>query len=202
MRFAPSCVAREALRKEARCVSDGLLVGYVGRDHSVKDLPTLIAAFARIGAAVPRVRFVMAGSGLEPGNVALADLIRRSGLTDRVTLLGAREDMAGLYPGLDLLVLSSRFEGFPNVLLEAMCCAVPCVSTRAGDAAEIIGACERVVAAGDAEKLAASAVDVLTLPEKTRESLGAASRRRIVERYGVERCVDAYADLYLRMIER
>jgi glycosyltransferase involved in cell wall biosynthesis len=201
-RFAPSCAARQALRNEVGCVGDEPLVGYVGRDHRVKDIPTLVRAFAQIRAACPRARFVMAGSGLEPSNVGLADLIRRSGLSDAVSLLGTQDDLSGFYPGLDLLVLSSRFEGLPNVLLEAMCSAVPCVSTDAGDAVQIIGSRDRVVGVGDSERLASSALGILTLPTESRESMGAACRRRVVERYGIERCANAFADLYLRMIGR
>lgn len=199
-RFAPSSSARLALREEVGCGDDELLVGYVGRDHRVKDIPTLLQAFARISAACPRARFVMAGGGLEPANAALTDLIRRLGLSATTSLLGTRGDMARFYPGLDLLVLSSRFEGFPNVLLEAMSSAVPCVSTRAGDAAEIIGCGERLVAVGDFERLAARALEILALPPKARESLGEASRQRIVERYGIDRCADAYADLYRQAV--
>lgn len=201
-RFAPSAAAREAVRKDVGCGDDELLVGYVGRDHPVKDLPTLLAAFARIGAACPRARFVMAGVGLEPANAVLADRIRQSGLADTLTLLGTRGDMAAFYPGLDLLVLSSRFEGFPNVLMEAMCSAVPCVSTRAGDALEIIGCCDRVVAPGDSQRLAESALAILELPTRMREALGAASRQRMVERYGIERCAESYADLYRQVVGR
>lgn len=99
------------------------VIGIAGRFHSDKDYPNFFKAAAIVAAGRPQIRFVAAGSGLDPANPALKPLIERSGLPpDRLTLLGEQPDLSSFYRSIDLFVLSSRTEGFPNVL--ALRCAL------------------------------------------------------------------------------
>jgi len=194
--FRPDAQVARATRADLQVAADAPLVGLVARWHPVKDHRTFVDAAARIARAMPAARFVMAGTGIDSGNEALATLLARSGIADRVRLVGERRDVDRLYPALDVACLASRAEAFPNVLGEALSCGVPCVSTAVGDAAEIIGECGRIVPPGDADALAAAVLQVLAMPAHERDAMGTAARERVVAQFGIDAVVRQYADLY------
>ena len=185
-RFRACPERRRRLRAKLQCDDTTLLVGYVGRAHPGKNLPLLFRTFARLGELLPTVRFAAFGRGLAGPS--------------EVHFEGAVEDMAEVYPGLDLLVLSSREEGTPNVLLEAMAAEVPVVSTDVGDAARIVGRPELLAPVDNPDRLAAAAERVLR-DHSGRAALGHQLRQRVVENFSIERCIDQYANTYQRMIQ-
>ena len=102
---------------------------------------------------------------------------------------------------LDLHVLSSRSEAFPNVVAEAMACGTPCVVTDVGEAAEIVGDQGWCVPSGDPVALSgAMRAALLMLAGGEAESLRAACRRRILETFNQDRMVTAYQDAWSRAI--
>jgi len=150
---------------------------------------------------LPQVHFLLAGTGIDQMNDGLMRAIEFAGLGDRCHLLGRREDIPRLMASLDVLASSSSFgEAFPNVLGEAMACAVPCVVTDVGDSAEIVGDTGRVVAAGDMAGLARHLVELLQLPAEHRKTLGDRARERIRRRYEIGDVVRRYEDCYLQLL--
>lgn len=144
-RFRPDAAARSALRG-ALGVSDAQpLIGMVARWTPVKRHGLFLEAAARLLALRADARFVLVGKGLDADNAMLAALLDRHSLRERCHLLGMRHDVETIYPGLDLLALTSASEGFPNVLAEAMACGVPVVSTDVGDARDILGGLGAIV---------------------------------------------------------
>ncbi|HUO75600.1 MAG TPA: glycosyltransferase [Candidatus Paceibacterota bacterium] len=109
------------------------LIGTVANFYPTKDLPTLIAAAARISGDI---RFVIVGDG--PQRVELERLIADYELSSRVFLVGRVTDAARMLPAFDAFVLPSVKEGFPWALLEAMAAKVPVVATRVGAVPEMI----------------------------------------------------------------
>ncbi len=201
-RFARKVAQRQSFREQLDCTENTLLVGYVGRFHVLKDLPTLIACFAAIHQRLPDARFVMVGRGLVTDNRALNGLIDAANLSGLVRCIGTREDVAEVYSGLDLLVLSSLAEGTANVLLEAMACEVPCVTTDVGDCARLVAEERFVSPRRDSENLAERAIAVLKLDPHTREELGVLLRRRMVNHYDQVAAEAAYIRLYDGLLER
>lgn len=98
---------------------------HVGRFKAVKNHPLLLQAFARV--TNPEARLMLIGSGQEEAD--LRALAAELGIADRVIFAGFRPDPTPFYQTADLFVLSSNFEGFGNVIVEALACGTPVVST-------------------------------------------------------------------------
>jgi glycosyltransferase involved in cell wall biosynthesis len=110
--------------------------GTVGRLVPAKGHTTLVEAFALLRDRLPCARLAIAGGG--PLAEELRQLVIRHGLEDRVTLAGPTSDVAGFLHGLDVFVFSSRNEGLPMAILEAMAAGLPVVSTRVGGVPEVV----------------------------------------------------------------
>ncbi len=102
-----------------------------------KDQATLIEAAARLAARLPRLRWIIAGEGRVRAD--LERLIAARGMQDRVRLVGFLPDPRPWVAASDLMVLSSREEGFGGTLLDALALGVPIVATRAGGIPEVVG---------------------------------------------------------------
>jgi glycosyltransferase involved in cell wall biosynthesis len=166
----------------------------VGRFAYPKDFATLLEALRSVGAPC-RVR--LAGEG--PELKAVASAVTREGLSQRVELLGARADVPDLLARSDVFVLSSRSEGFPVSVLEAMAAGLPVVATDVGGVAEAVedGETGFLVPSGDSEALA-RALERLLVDGELRRRLGAAGRARALSLFDVSRYRTAYAELYRR----
>jgi glycosyltransferase involved in cell wall biosynthesis len=166
----------------------------VGRFAYPKDFTTLLEALALVRAPC---HAVLAGDG--PALPAVAAAVRREGLSQRVELLGARADVPDLLAGADVFVLSSRSEGFPVSVLEAMAAGLPVVATDVGGVGEAVedGETGILVPAADPEALARS-LERLVLDADLRRRLGAAGRARTLRLFDVSRYRAAYLELYRR----
>jgi glycosyltransferase involved in cell wall biosynthesis len=201
--FRPNRDAGRPLRAEIGIGADEIVIGMAARYHPMKDHTTFLDAAARLAATREDVRFVLAGSGIESANRALAEAIAERGLGNHVRLLGERTDMAALYAALDIASLTSALgEGFPNVVGEAMACGVPCAATDNGDTGEIIGKTGIVVPTRNPEALAAAWISLIALGPEGRASLGREARRRIAQNYELGLIVARYEALYEEMAFR
>jgi glycosyltransferase involved in cell wall biosynthesis len=97
---------------------------------------------------------------------------------------------------LDISVLSSTVEGFPNVVGEAMSCGVPCVVTDVGDCAWIVGDTGRTVPARDSQSLANAMAELIALGPDGRRGLGERARQRIAKDFALDAVVRQYQDVY------
>jgi glycosyltransferase involved in cell wall biosynthesis len=156
---------------------DPHLVVALGRLVPQKGFDLLIDAFASVVRRVPAVRLEIWGAGPEAGR--LRRLVSRTGLDTAVTLPGATTDPAAVLAGAGIFVLSSRVEGFPNVLLEAMALGRPVIAVDCTfGPGEILrdGINGRLVPAGDTGALADAIVQLVETPE-----LAAALGARAIE---------------------
>jgi glycosyltransferase involved in cell wall biosynthesis len=175
-----------SLRRELGIARDDVVFSYVGRFVPIKDLPTLVRAFATVAARTRGVRLLLVGDGELRG--PLERLARELGLTDRVHFTGWRRDLGAVYGATDVGVLSSINEGTPVALIETMVAGRPVVSTDAGGVRDIV-AHERtglVVPSGDAGVLA-DAMERLVRDPELRARLGRAARTEIASRFALER---------------
>jgi glycosyltransferase involved in cell wall biosynthesis len=175
--FAPP-PAFERGRERARlgCRAGDALLLRVGRLSPEKGNDVLLEAFARLPAGrAARLAFV--GDG--PGRVALEADIAARGLGGRVSILGFRDDLAALLLAADAFVISSRTEGLPISLLEAMALGCPVVSTAVGEVPRVAphGEAALIADVGSAASLAAMLAAVLEDPAAARVRAAAAHAR-------------------------
>ena len=171
-----------------------------GRLTPEKDFNNLLRAGEALTARELPIRLVIAGEG--PERETITREIQHLGLSDRVELLGLRDDMPDLYQASDALVLSSATEGMPNVLLEAMACRKPVVATAVGAVREVVsdGETGLVVPPEDHQALADAMHRMMALQPGARRSMGEAGYRRVREEFSLERVVDQWEDLFKRLL--
>jgi glycosyltransferase involved in cell wall biosynthesis len=174
-----------------------LLIGTVARYDPQKDHENLFRSISILKARGVAFQCVLAGDGMDQKNTLLVNLIRELDLGGIITLLGPRGDIPELMSALDIHVLSSCSEAFPNVVAEAMACETPCVVTDVGDAAEIVGNTGWVVPPRNAAALADAIELALTMcrqPEWATRCV--AARQRIRLNFSVEKMILSYSELW------
>jgi glycosyltransferase involved in cell wall biosynthesis len=193
-RFRPAPPERRQRCRKDLGFEDWRVVLVVARLEPEKGLDTLLDAWPRVKAAVPRALLVIAGDGSRR-----AQLTNQAVSLPEVRFLGLVRDPVPYLQAADCYTLPSLTEGMPISLLEAMATGVPCVATAIGGTSEALAGLGTLVPPGDAAGLAAAIVKVLRLDAANREATGAATRRRVVDRYSVEANADALYQLYQRL---
>lgn len=163
----------------------------VGRLGPQKDFPTLLAAFARVRRR-RRARLVILGEGTK--RPELAALAKQLGVAADVDLPGTVRNPHAYMARASVFALSSRFEGLPRVLIEALAAGCPVVSTACPSGPEEIlagGAYGRLVPVGDARALAEALVATLDEPPPKLRL------QRRARDFSVERAVDRHLDVLL-----
>ncbi len=175
-----------------------LLISHVSNLRPVKRIRDVIAAFARVAAAVP-ARLLVAGDGPERGVAEEAAL--RAGIRDRVHFLGEQEDVERVYAASDLFLLASDSESFGLAALEAQACGVAVVATRAGGVPEVVedGVTGLLFPVGDVDAAAAACLR-LARDAAERGRFGLAGRARAERMFAEARAVDAYVGVYERVL--
>ncbi|MCK5360049.1 MAG: glycosyltransferase [Gammaproteobacteria bacterium] len=196
--FQPDQDARKSVRKELGLDENAFLVGLVARFDPQKDHQNFIQAAGLIRKKDSSVHFMLCGDGINSENVQLTQWIKQAGLEESVHLLGLRNDVSRLVAAMDVAVSSSLGEGFPNVVGEAMACAVPCVVTDVGDSALIVGDAGHVVPAKDSEALAAAINELIQASPEFREELGKKARLQVKNNYSLQSVVNEYETVYRR----
>ena len=170
----------------------------VGRFAYPKDYVTLVRAMASVESDF---RAILVGDG--PDQPALANEVRRLGLAPNVTLLGARSDVPELLAGADVFVLSSRSEGLPMSVLEAMAAGLPVVATDVGGVSELVLEGETgLLVPRDETTALAQALERLLRDEDLRRRMAASARARVVREFDLTSFQEAHVELYRRELER
>jgi glycosyltransferase involved in cell wall biosynthesis len=188
--------ARDRLRQDWGLEPDIFAVGLVGRFNPAKDHQTFVEAAGKVAQFHTTARFILIGRGIEPSNGELMTWIRATGYVDRFLLLGERADVPDCLAAMDGFCLSSRTEGFPNVVAEAMAMALPCVVTDVGDAAYLLGGHGWVVPKEDPWALSAALAALIRLGPEERIRLGRAARTRVRETFTVSQMAEQFANIY------
>jgi glycosyltransferase involved in cell wall biosynthesis len=196
VRLQASATQVSALRQTFVLGPHELVIGSVGRFNPAKDQHNFVRAAGLLAARHAHLRFILVGRDCDVNNKDLAQWIADTGLADRFVLLGERSDVPVCLAAMDVFVLSSRTEGFPNVLAEAMAIGRPCVTTDVGDAAFVLGECGVIVPAEDASALAQGLNKLLSMSPRQREEVGDKARARVAQEFSMEKSAKLFADVY------
>tara|TARA_B100000131_G_C18123819_1_gene613929 strand:+ start:2648 stop:3805 length:1158 start_codon:yes stop_codon:yes gene_type:complete len=189
-------------RNELDIHPEAFVIGHVGSYHPLKDQANLVKALTLLDQRGFNFYAVFAGANLDNNNDSLVSLIKHKGLSNRVHLLGRRNDIPSIMNGIDLFILSSESEAFPNVLNEAMACGTPCVSTDVGDASLILGDTGWIVPSKDSESLYSSVIKAAQEKESNHRSWlqrSIACRQRIVQKFSLEKMVKKYKEVWMNV---
>lgn len=187
---------REARRALYGWDDSHIVIGTSGRFDLDKDHYNFVRAAGSLAAEHPEVRFLMVGSGLAPNNEKLARWIANTGFADRFCLLGQRSDAIACIADMDIFCLSSRNEGFPNVVGEAMALGVPCVVTDVGDSAVLVGDAGVVVPKEDPAALAAGMAQLVTQTPEGRRLMAERAAVRVRQRFTMQRVREQFELIY------
>jgi glycosyltransferase involved in cell wall biosynthesis len=198
-RFAPATATeRRRLRRALGLPSSSAIALYTGRLAREKGVDLLLDAWARSASRGPRATLVVVGDG--PERAALEGHARQLGIAGDVRFAGAAEDVASWLRAADAFALPSREEGLSVSLLEAMACGLPIVATDVGGTAEAAGAGALVTPAGDVAALGRALRAVLGNRRRAR-TMGAAARRRALDRYGILEIARRHLELYREVVD-
>ena len=178
-------------------------LSWAGRVDPIKDLETLIRAFALVRAEVPAARLRLFGgvpAGGEAYRQRLDELATELGVAEGVAFEGRIDTVRHAYAAGNVVMLSSISEGFPFSLIEAMACGRATVSTDVGGVREAVGDTGLVVPPREPEAMARATLGLLRQPER-RQFLGAAARERVLEQFTLERTVATFRNLYQALLD-
>ena len=188
--------------RERLVIPDGtLVVTTVGRLTEIKKHDLFLEMAQRVCSSRQDVLFFIVGDGELRDE--LESIVSALGLESAVRFLGWRQDLATIYAASDLFVLTSRNEGTPVALIEAMASGVPGISTDVGGVRDVITSPSvgSVVPFGDAEALAGSVLSLLAAGTAERRAMGMRARDVVCKRFTMDRLVEEIADLYGELID-
>ncbi|MCG7529514.1 GT4 family glycosyltransferase PelF [Streptomyces sp. OfavH-34-F] len=174
------------------------VLSWAGRVDPIKDLETLIRAFALVRERVPAARLRLFGGtprGGEGYRERCEALAAELGQGASVTFEGRVEDIRDAYAAGNVVMLSSISEGFPFTLIEAMSCGRATVSTDVGGVREAVGDTGLVVPPRDPAAMAAAALELLADPARRRR-MGEGARLRVIEQFTLRQTIDTFRAIY------
>jgi glycosyltransferase involved in cell wall biosynthesis len=187
---------RGDLRAELGLAPDAPLVGMLGRLVPIKDGTTMIDAIAR----TPGVHLAIVGDG--ESRPELTRAVAARSVEGRVHFTGWRSDVASVLADVDVVGLTSRNEGTPVALIEALAAATPVVATRVGGVPDVVDdhVTGLLVPPGDPRALSRALAQLLADPQMRRR-FGTEGRARMVARFSATRLLHDIGDLYRELLD-
>lgn len=184
-RFRPDPRARLQMRTALGIPDDAPVIAFAARYDGMKNVPLFLAAAAIFLAGQPNAHIIMCGAGMTPANLVASD---------RLHLLGVRDDPQAIFAAADVVALTSAFgEAAPLCLIEGLLCGAIPVSTDVGDCASIVAGCG-LLTEHDPDAIAAAWTEAIARRAEFAPALRAARPR-----FGRRRMIAAYGSLIYRL---
>jgi len=192
--------ARRETRRRMGISPDSFVIGWVGRMTAVKRTDDVLLAVKGVLDHGVDAWLCLIGDG--PDRQRLERRAHELGIVRRCLFVGYQADVAPYYEAIDALLLPSANEGTPVSVIEALAAERPAVATRVGGVPDVLreGVDGYLVDVGDADTLAKRLVELAADPGK-RDAMGREGRKRVLERYAVDRLVDDVDRLYRELLD-
>jgi glycosyltransferase involved in cell wall biosynthesis len=197
--LSPNNAYSREIRSQLGLANDVPLIGLIARADPQKDHRGFFEAAGLLHRKRPDVHFVLAGLGASSEDANMLRWAEQAGVAEVTHFLGVRHDIPKVLSALNLLVSTSIGEAFPNVVGEAMACAVPCVVTDVGDSAYIVGDTGLVIPPSDPIAAAVAWQKILDMPDEERWALGSRARVRVESLFELSSITGRYDHLYLQL---
>lgn len=189
-KFCPSKDIYNKKRHELAISSDEILIGFMARFDEFKDHETFLKVIEKLSIENKKIKGILVGRGIK--NAKITNNYKKK-LNDSLILIDEVCDTSTFYKIMDVHLLTSTSEGFPNVIGEAMSTGVPCVATNCGDCAEIIGDTGYISKAKDIQSIVNNIKKIIQ--EKSEKS--EAARVRIINNYSINIMCNNYHRIYI-----
>lgn len=171
----------------------------VGRLHEAKDYPNLLKAFIILQNSsifnLVQPKLLIIGDG--ELKTEIEETIREFDLVNHVLLLGRRDDIPQLLNAADYFILSSKYEGLPTVIIEAMACHKYVIATDCGGSKELLGETGALIPASNADALAAAMIKALEFKDDFLEYNGLKARARVEELFSLDSVTEEWLNIYV-----
>lgn len=194
-------VSGKSTREELNIPNDKPVIGFVGRLNVQKGIVYMMDAFKIIKGKIPDAQLLIAGTG-----DLYEEIVKKSdeyGYSNSVYLLGFREDIPDILNSIDVLLLPSLWEGFGLVLIEAMACGKPCVTTSVSSMPEIVedGVSGFILPPKDPAALAEACCKLLTNPQLA-DDMGKQGKWIVNEKFTLKKMIYEYEDLFFSICRK
>lgn len=185
------------LREQLGVSSQQKVILAVGRFHEAKDYPNLIQGIKTLKVELNcenMPKLLIVGDGEQRGQIE--QLIKELGLESDILLLGRRSDIEVLLSLSQFFVLSSKYEGLPTVVIEAMACETFVIATDCGGSAEIMADTGLLVPKENPQALAGALFTALDMDQVEIDKNNQKARHRVEDMFSLERSVQKWLELY------
>lgn len=186
------------IKKELNIADDNKIVINVARLKKQKNHKLLIDAFLEFARDFSKYRLIIVGDGAEKAD--LTEYISKLNASDKVKLLGYRQDTASLYAISEIFVLTSTIEGFPNVFLEALASGLPIITTNVPGVQETIrNDYNGLVVSNDIQDIVAALKKIVSMSDEER-LIWRRNARNSVQQFHVQNIVKQYESLFYKLL--
>ena len=172
-----------------------IVAGFIGRLHPVKGFSVLLEAAQNVIKNYHDIEFLVVGDGPERDEIRIK--VENYRLKENFKFVGFQKDVLSFIYRMDFVILPSKSEGFPNVVLEAMACQKPVLATRVGGVPEIVidGETGIMIEPGDVSALSNS-INNLCGNKNLRKKMGFAAFKRAKEHFGIDKMMEQHSKYY------
>lgn len=195
LQFYPEPKSGNNFRKEMGLSKNDFLIGVLGREHPQKAHERIAKIFQQKLYRYENIWLVIAGEGVEKSKKLLG--LKNKHKDQRLILLPHQEDTRKFYNSLDLFLVPSRFgEGFPNVLLEAIQCEIPVLTTDVGDSAEIVAEKDSIADKRYDRSIFDKVLKSYNTSPQSKRVRSKRLKKSIMERFSEDLFLDRYIEIY------
>ena len=189
-------------RKKYNKSNFDLILGFAGRYARQINIPALLFAFSEIIKIYKNLYLYMVGNKINENNDELKNLVVNLNIKEKVLFLNEQKNLVEFYNGIDLLVLPSHSESFPNVVAESMLCSTPVLSSNSGCAKKIIDKYGFIILENDKKSIIRQLKKSIELFKNKKtywKYLKKNSRTQIKKNYSIQKMADLYLKTWVNL---